>query len=157
MKTLNEKNVLLAEFSQLESKRMFLMPITLLNLLDYHEYISDDETLRFEFFPTKTLKESKESLVTWNIANPLGKYALILKENYKMIGHISLTLHEEDNTASVGYILNKLYWNNGYTTEALGQIITLGFEILRLTEINASFVSANIGSKKVLEKMASLS
>lgn len=109
MKTLKEKNFLLAEFSQLESKRMFLMPITLLNLLDYHEYISDDETLRFEFFPTKTLKESKESLVSWNIANPLGKYALILKENYKMIGHISLTLHEEDNAASVGYILNKLY------------------------------------------------
>jgi len=72
MKSLNEKKVLLAEYSQLKTKRLLLTPLSLLHLSDYHEYISDDETLKFEFFPTKTIQESKESLVNWNIANPLG-------------------------------------------------------------------------------------
>lgn len=131
---------------------MLFQPIPLLNLLDYHEYISDNETLQFKFFPTKTLKESKESLVSWNIAHPLGKYALILKENYKMVGHISLTLNEENNSGIVGYTLNKHYWNKGYVTEALQQVVNLGFEIIELTEIEASFVSENVGSQRVLEK-----
>jgi len=69
-----------------------------------------------------------------------------------MIGHISLTLSEERNSAFVGYTLNKRYWNNGYTTEALEEVVNLSFNTLNLSELEADFISDNIGSQKVLEK-----
>lgn len=146
------KLVTLAESQYLQTDRLLLEPMKLKHLLDYHEYISLEENLIYEFFPTQSISESKESLVVWNLSQPLGRYALVLKGNYKMIGHITLRISEDQKSAEIGYTLNKKYWNLGYATEALSEIIRLAFEKLKLEELVANYVIENRASSRVLEK-----
>ncbi|MHC5248282.1 GNAT family N-acetyltransferase [Enterococcus sp. LJL90] len=146
------KLVVLAEKQYLKTERLLLEPLKLAYLLDYHEYISDEETLTYEFFPTTSLAESKESLVLWNLAQPLGRYAIILKENYKMIGHITLRLSEDQKSAELGYTLNKNFWNQGFATEAVAEIIRLAFAEMGLTELIGHYLIENGASSRVLAK-----
>lgn len=146
------KLVILAESQYLQTDRLLLEPMKLAHLLDYHEYISLEENLTYEFFPTQSLSESKESLVIWNLSQPLGRYALILKNSYKMIGHMTLRMSEDQKSAEIGYTLNKKYWNLGYATEALSEIIDLAFEKLELEKLVANYVVENRASSRVLEK-----
>lgn len=148
----HNKLVVLANYQYLQTKRVLLTPLKMDYLLDYHEYMSVEENLTYEFFPTKTIEESKESLVIWNLSQPLGRYALVLKETYKMIGHITLRLSEDQRTAEIGYTLNKKFWNQGYATEALSEIVRLSFEDLKLDELVANYVIENKASSRVLEK-----
>ncbi len=68
------------------------------------------------------------------------------------IGFTGLDIHD-DNTATIGYIFDSDYCNNGYCTEACKKIIELGFSKLNLKTIYADTVKGNNSSIRVLEKL----
>lgn len=74
------------------------------------------------------------------------------KDNLKLIGAIGLHLDAAHNKAEVGYWLGKSFWNNGYVSEALLEVIKFGFDELKLNKIFASHFHHNPASGKVLEK-----
>ena len=74
------------------------------------------------------------------------------KENLKLIGAIGLHIDLGNNKAEVGYWLGKSFWNNGYVSEALQEVLKFGFEELKLNKIYASHFHHNPASGKVLEK-----
>lgn len=74
------------------------------------------------------------------------------KENLKLIGAIGLHLDLAHNKAEVGYWLGKNFWNKGYISEALKEIVRFGFEELKLNKIYASHFHHNLASGKVLVK-----
>lgn len=74
------------------------------------------------------------------------------KENLKLIGAIGLHIDLGNNKAEVGYWLGKSFWNKGYVSEALQEVIKFGFEDLNLNKIYASHFLHNPASGKVLEK-----
>lgn len=55
-------------------------------------------------------------------------------------------------TAELGYWLGELYWGQGLASEAVRQIITIGFDELKLRRIFASVYEHNFASMRVLEK-----
>ncbi len=79
-------------------------------------------------------------------------FAIRLKENNQLIGGIDLGIDQIFNKAELGYWLDKDYWNNGYTTEAVIAMIHFGFEKLKLKRIFASHFDCNTSSGRVLEK-----
>ena len=55
--------------------------------------------------------------------------------------------------AVVGYWIGCEYWNNGYCTEAAGEIVRFGFEELGLNRIVSSHLTRNPASGRVMQKI----
>ena len=89
---------------QLQTERLQLRPMTIEDLTDYHEYTSDEEVLKFDYFPHKNLAESELSLVKWNLSQPLGRYGVELLSEGKLIGNASLRPTQERVDMSVSLL-----------------------------------------------------
>ena len=65
-------------------------------------------------------------------------------------------LHPADDvysgTAELGYWIGEPFWGQGVASEAVRQIIEIGFEELKLRRIYASVYEHNLASMRVLEK-----
>lgn len=69
------------------------------------------------------------------------------------IGLIGLSIIEEKDYGSLGYIFDHDYCNKGYCTEASRKLIEIGFDILKLKYIHAETIQGNNSSIRVLEKL----
>ena len=81
--------------------------------------------------------------------------AIILKENNKLIGTISLyqaTIRKNINCRELGFCMNKRYRNRGYMTEAIEAILHHGFHEMYLDLIMVCHHEKNIASQKVIKK-----
>ncbi|MBQ6588954.1 MAG: GNAT family N-acetyltransferase [Butyrivibrio sp.] len=86
-------------------------------------------------------------------------YAICIKGQEKEpVGSIGLTLNGsnerpiDDGAAELGYWIGYPYWNQGYVTEAVKEIMRHGFEDLGLHMIVCGYFDGNERSKKVQEK-----
>ena len=80
-------------------------------------------------------------------------WSLILKDNNEKIGFGYL--RAEDNqfhTLSIGYLIRKVYWGNGYATEFVKAAVKFGIEELDPYQIVATVIPDHIASRRVLEK-----
>lgn len=148
----NDK-LLLAENTHLETERLLLRPVTLADATDMFEYASDDETTRFVFPKHETLEDTKISIATYFMAEPLGKYAIEEKTGGKMIGTIDLRVEGANGRGELGYTINKKYWGQGITPEASMALLALAFDKLKLIHVGAFHDQANPNSGRVMEKI----
>ena len=81
-----------------------------------------------------------------------GQLTVCLKDKTP-IGLIGLSIDEDKNTGSVGYIFDYDYCNKGYCTEACKQLLDTGFNKLKLDKIFADTIDGNVSSIRVLEKL----
>lgn len=95
--------------------------------------------------------KTKEERITF-LKKKVGMLTVCLKDNTP-IGFTGLNINENENTATIGYIYDNDYWNNGYCTEACNRLLDIGFNKLNLNKITADTIEGNISSIKVLEKL----
>lgn len=68
-----------------------------------------------------------------------------------MIGMIDFhTYYDSINTAEIGYILHREYWNQGIMTMCLKEMTRIGFQLLKLDKILVGHTLANQSSKQVI-------
>ena len=146
MKNLNQ---LLEKHSQIVGTRILLRPISLDDATDMYEYTSDEETTRFIYEPHQDLNKTKDVIANYFLKEPLGKYAIVLKENNKMIGAIEFRVHEWE----LGFTLNRHFWGNGYMNEAGNLILNLAFHVLGLERVFGEHEPRNIASGKALSRL----
>lgn len=80
-------------------------------------------------------------------------FAIILKENSKMIGTVGFTSYDDKNkVAEVGYVISPEYWHRGIATEALSAILGIAFNELKAERVEAKYMPENIYSRCVMEK-----
>ena len=60
--------------------------------------------------------------------------------------------NKDHNRAIIGYWIGHQYWNKGYCSEALREIIRYGFSTLGLNRIGATHQSKNPASGRVMIK-----
>jgi len=77
--------------------------------------------------------------------------AVELRSSKKMIGNICFG-DIDPKTKVLGYVFNKLYWNQGYAKEAVKPIIDLAFKH-SIQRIEAKCDPLNIPSWKLLESL----
>ncbi len=130
-------NLLIVKHNQMESERILLRPISLQDAEDMYEYTSDEETTRYIYAPHKDLEQTKNVIANYFVKEPIGKYAIVLKESNKMVGAIEFRVHEWNKSGELGFTLNRHYWGNGYMTEAGKLILELAFEVLGLERVYA--------------------
>jgi len=117
--------VKLAAYCEMETERLRLRPVTLEDAPAMFEYASDEAVTRY----------------------------IELKENGKFIGTIDLLdLDLCLKKGSIGYVLNKDYWNQGLATEATKAVIALAFEQLGMNKLIAVHDKDNPASGRVMAK-----
>ena len=144
----------------LETDRLILCTWEITDLDDFFEYASVEgvgEKAGWEHHKSK----DKSLEILKMFIEEKKVFAIVLKENQKVIGSIGIEeLSEEldkdlDNLVGreLGYVLNKDYWNKGIMTEAVSKVVDYCFNTLKLNFLMASYFNHNIASKKVLENL----
>jgi len=136
----------------LTTERLIIRPFLESDYKDLHEYLSLKETYRFEPGDPITLEVAKKLCV--ERAKGTNFWAAVLKENNKLIGHVSFFQTEPIFflTWEIGYIFNPAYQNKGYATEAARAIVNHAFKELGAHRVIGCCNPENVPSWKVLEK-----
>lgn len=79
-------------------------------------------------------------------------FGIYLKVTNELIGGMGLHLNHTHENAEVGYWIAEPFWNKGYCSEALQQILNYGFNKLKLHKIYARHLIGNPASGKVMIK-----
>ena len=91
------------------------------------------------------------------IKNPENYFAVILKEENKVIGEISAFSHEDGlehkNAYSPCWIINENYQGQGYMYEAASLFFDYLFEVKKARRIYAYTEDDNIASQKLCERL----
>ena len=107
--------------------------------------------------PHQSVEESLD--VIKNVLNGKEAYAICLKEDGKAIGAIELKLNghtdmtERDDECELGYWLGKLFWGQGFMTEAAREILRHAFEDICMSKVWCGYYEGNAKSKHVQEKV----
>lgn len=142
----------------LETQRLRLRDFAPEDFEDVHAYSSDYENVRHMMFGPNTPEQTREYLEVKCPAERLAEprmhynFALELKDSGHVIGGISLHLNWHRDDAVLG-IINRHYEGCGYTTEALSGVLEIGFTQLGLHRIHAVCDTANVGVRRIFEKM----
>jgi [ribosomal protein S5]-alanine N-acetyltransferase len=145
---------------QLQTKRLQIKDLELSDIDVIHDLHSLPETDEFNTLGVPETIDITEKLVKEWIENqtqePRSAYVLTLRlvETQKFIGLVALNLGKPNyKTAEIWFKVHKDFWNKGYTTEAVIQLLDFGFNKLQLHRIEAGCATENIASAKVLEKV----
>ncbi|MGB1211670.1 MAG: GNAT family N-acetyltransferase [Lacinutrix venerupis] len=147
MKLINSKN--------LESKRLILRSTNMDDVELVYALRSNAIVRKYIMQPLyKTQEEAVihiKNLLIYLKENKSISWTIINKKTNQKLGSICLwNLSEDRKTAEVGYDLLPEYFNKGYMSEALQEVISFGFNKLRLKAIEAFTHTENKASKKLL-------
>lgn len=85
---------------------------------------------------------------------PWGAWYVIRKEDDIVLGDIGFKgKPDEDRTVEIGYGFVEKYWNKGYATESVGELIKWAFQTGEVETIIAETLLENDSSIRVLEKL----
>ena len=140
---------------EIETARLYLRQFTPDDLDDLYRIYSDPEIMKY--ITGVRSREATEiaihtMLKRWE-ENNFGMWALVHKIDRKMIGRCGLGFLDRTSEVELGYVLDKVYWNQGLATEASFASLNYGFEILQLDRIVAIARPENIASQRVIQKV----
>lgn len=124
---------------------------------DFYEYTSTPGVLEMTgWIHNKNRSESNKTLS--KLIENKNVFAIVLKEENKVIGHISVNEEDDEKLpdkqmVEIGFVIGKKYWNHGYATEVARLIINYCFNKLKIDSIIGGHLENNIQSKKVLMKL----
>ena len=142
----------------IETERLLLRGWQLNDLDDLYEYVKDPHVGPMAGWKPHASKD--ESLVSLkSFIKEDDRWAIVLKENEKVIGTVRLYPDEnrgrysaENSTKLINYILSPDYWNKGYMTEAVKRVIQYAFEETNTELLSVFHTPENYRSKHVIEK-----
>lgn len=121
-----------------------------------HEYASDPEVTRWSTWGPNTLEQTTsfvEEAARPGPGKDRASYSLAAVLDGTTIGSVAVWVTDSaDRNGELGYTFHRAHWGNGYATEAVGHLLTLGFDALQLERITATCHPGNGGSIRVLEK-----
>ncbi|MDR3598351.1 GNAT family N-acetyltransferase [Clostridium sp.] len=144
MDTLTTNRLILRMWNETDSK-------------DLYEYGRSEMVGPNAGWPQHKNEEQSKEVIKMFIKNN-DSYAIVLKEENKVIGGIGLHDRKPDesllnlNQREIGYVLNPKYWGQGIIPEAVKCLIKYGFDELSLDLIWCGHYDFNLKSKRVVEK-----
>lgn len=137
----------------LVARRVFLRKFKLQDLNDFFEYSSQPGIFEISGNASHKTIEEAQFFLSELISND-NSLAIVLKENQKVIGHISIKDDSEENrsdTKELGFVLNKNYHKKGIMSEAVNRVLEDLFS-KNIRYVWACCFQDNIPSKKLIEK-----
>ena len=135
----------------IETDRLILRQWKLEDVSDVVEGLNNLNVSRWlAQVPFPYTEEDAKRFITKSIENDLYNFAIVLKEENKVIGGTQLSnISEVHGTASGGIWLNEKYHGKGYGTEAFGARIKYAFEELGLRRLENGYFKENEKSHKM--------
>lgn len=141
----------------LETERLVLRGLKIEDADDMYEYASISKTAEYLTWEKHPHRAYTVELIRYlqkeYLQSRYYDFAVVLKSNDKMIGTAGFTSYDEKNSvAEAGYVINPLYQNNGYATEALSAILNFAFCELGINRVEARYIKENTASYCVMKK-----
>ena len=146
----------------IETERLILRNFKKTDIDDYFECVSQADVLsRMGSATPYSSKEKALERLVYESKQPL-RFAIVLKENKKVIGNISLNTPKperytdidiDENTKELGYFLSHDYWGKGIMPEAGIALLKYAFNQLSVTKIVCGTKTLNKQSIRVQEKI----
>lgn len=142
----------------LETERLSLRAMRVCDTEDMFEYAKDPAvTEHLLWRPHQSPAYTRSYLEYLAGRYRLGQHyewAMILKENNKMIGTCGFSRIDcANNCAEIGYVLNPAYRGKGIVPEAARRVLQFGFSVLGMHRIEARYMAENLPSLRVMEKL----
>lgn len=137
----------------LETERLYLREMTQDDFPSLCNILQDEETM-YAYEGAFTDSEAQEWLdrqraryQKWGF----GLWAVILKDNGKMIGQCGLTMQpwKEEEVLEVGYLFERSHWHKGYATEAAKACKQYAFDVLQAKDVCSIIRDTNTASQHV--------
>ena len=140
--------------------RLLLRPITTADISALHAYQSVPDNVRYVPYEPRSIDAVTELVesgrLTSGVDEPPGTISLgvELRESGVLVADVILMWHSlEHRTGEVGYISNPSHAGNGYVTEAVRELLRLGFDGLGLHRIAARLDARNDASAAVARRL----
>jgi ribosomal-protein-alanine N-acetyltransferase len=145
-------------FPTLETERLILREITTEDAKAIFSSFSNDEVTRYYGQDSMESIEEAEKIIDIFETNYVEKrgirWGIQRKDDQEVIGTIGFhAWFHKHKRAEIGYEIHPEYWRNGYTREALLEIISYGFDEMELTRIGAVVFTENEASNNLLTKI----
>ncbi|MBO4900667.1 MAG: GNAT family N-acetyltransferase [Lachnospiraceae bacterium] len=143
---------------ELKTRRLTLRPVRLGDEKEIHEYAGDPSITMMFFLPNETFEETvdfvKEHVEEWESPDQLD-YEFVIVYDGKIIGGCDCDLgHSEDRSyATLGWIINSKYRNQGFASEAAAALLDFAFTNLSIEKVYAQCDSNNPASFSVMQKI----
>jgi len=148
---------MLEVFPTLHTDRLDLIDIKQEHLPDIFKLFGDKRVTQYYNIVTLTNESDAQPFIDWfqkRYAEKLGiRWGIALKGHANIIGTIGFNNFTTRHRANIGYDLQPEFWNNGYATEALNEVISFGFDQLDINRIEAEVMQDNNISEKLLTKI----
>lgn len=142
----------------LETDRLYLREYTEDDIKSLSEIFSDEDVMKYiGRGGTADNAYAELHISTWTkklySQFGFGLWAVILKENNRLIGQCGFNILKETSEVEIAYLLAKNYWGKGMATEISTATADYGFRILNLNKIVAIAYSQNKASVNVIRKL----
>ncbi|GAC69670.1 GNAT family N-acetyltransferase [Gordonia soli] len=144
----------------IETARMWLRPVTVADVEDLVRLDSDPEVMRYVSGGVPTPREVIENWVVPRAeaerrSHSTGMWAAIGGYDRAFLGWLSLRAprHSRSSELELTYRLHRSAWGRGLATEAASALIATAFQQIRADRVFASTTAANVGSRRVMEKV----
>lgn len=140
---------------EIETPRLRLRQFTPNDLDDLSRLYSNPDLMRYIGKGIKTKNETETALssILKHYQHGFGMWAVISKDNDKLIGRCGLCFLDNTSEVELGYLLDQSYWCKGLATEASQASLKYGFEVVKLDRIVAIAQPKNLASRRVMEKV----
>ncbi len=143
----------------METDRLILREFEQGDVDSVQDYAVDPEVCKYMLWGPNTLADTTafvQSILDQQLKQPRTdwSFALTMKGSEgRLVGECRMhVVHPANKEGEIGYVLNRMYWNQGYMTEAVRRVIDSGFEELGLHRIVGICHPANRASVRVMEK-----
>ncbi|WP_312044162.1 GNAT family N-acetyltransferase [Erwinia sp.] len=143
----------------LETQRLRLRPVVASDVADLFRIYGDPATNQFNpagpFPDTQHAEAVLNNWVNHWETNGFGNWAISLgdsPDNVIGFGGLSIVNYIDKPFNNLGYRFGTEVWGKGLATELAKFAVKYGFEIIRLTEVNAVVRANHFASQKVLQK-----
>lgn len=123
----------------------------------YYNWANDPEVTRFLSWPThQDVENSREVISRWEQEyekKDFYQWAIEINDSEQTIGSISaVKVMDEIDAVEIGYCIGRSCWHQGYTSEALAEVMRFFFEEVGANRVCATHDVENPNSGKVMEK-----
>lgn len=142
-----------------ETSRLIIRDYEPTDLESIHAYVSQPIVVKYAFWGPNTWEDTKQFLNEVQYRKEqtprfVYEFAIELKKDGRQIGGCEIAISEGPSpVATLGYIINPAYWNQGYATEVTRKLVDFALTELKAKTIRATCDERNKSSRRVLEKI----
>ena len=145
------------EKNYIYTERLILRRFSESDFENYYDILNQEEVSKWLGSGKRKSKEDVKNIMTsfqsdWD-KNNYGVWAVIKKENNRLIGHCGLKHLKDIQEIELLYAFDPKFWGNGYAAESARAVIKFAQDELKFKRLVAGVYPNNNRSCNVIEKL----